>query len=98
MRDPLRRRAAVEQALVAFGLEAGDPLPRRALTDPGGRGRLRHPPLLIEDPRDEQFAALRTGPGITVELHSVSSLGLGGFSTAQPSKEARMNNVVRSYS
>ena len=33
---------------------------------------------------DEQPTAVRTGAGITVELHPVSSLGLSGLSTSQP--------------
>jgi hypothetical protein len=33
---------------------------------------------------------------VTVELHAVTSLGLGGFDTPA-SKEARMNNVLRFY-
>jgi len=34
--------------------------------------------------------------GVTVDLHPVSSLNLGG-STPPAFKEARMNNVLRNY-
>jgi hypothetical protein len=39
---------------------------------------------LRQDALAEQLAAVRTGAGITVELHPVSSLGLSGFDTSQP--------------
>src|SRR4051794_7731203 len=78
------RRAAVEQARRTFGDEPPDPLAGRALADFGGRGRLRQRPVLVDDPRNQQLALLQAERGVTVELHSVSSLGLSGFDTSQP--------------
>jgi hypothetical protein len=40
---------------------------------------------------------MRTGAGVTVQLHPVSSLELVA-STPPASREARMNNVLRNYS
>src|SRR4051812_34036832 len=53
--------------------------PRRLL-----RGRPRQRPNPALDPLNEQLPALRTGAGITVELHPVSSLGLRLVRTSQP--------------
>jgi len=68
--DLRSRRRAVIDSIRSAALEARDPLARGALADAGGRGRLR------PTSRDDPPAALRTGPGITVEPHSVSSSGL----------------------
>jgi hypothetical protein len=84
----------------AFFAKALEPAPDRALADAGGRGRRRHRPALRQDALAEQLAAVRTGAGITVELHPVSSLGLSGFDTSQPPRgpDDLLTNVLRSYS
>ncbi len=58
--------------------------------------RLRKRPPLLGNPPDHRQPSLRAEGGISVQLHPVSSLLLGG--SAPPAfKEARMNNVVRNY-
>jgi hypothetical protein len=97
LRGPrLGRRTAVEQARLSLGSPAGEPLGGGAPAHSGGLGRLREQPLSFEA-LYEQAPAFRAGTGITVQLHPVSSLSLGG-STPPAFKEARMNNVVRNYS
>jgi hypothetical protein len=73
-RNPLRGGAAVQQAGLALGPPAGQPLARRPLADPGGRGRRDQRPALLFDAADQKSAALRAGAGVTVDLHPVSSL------------------------
>jgi hypothetical protein len=70
----VRPAAAIEQALLPLVVEALEPAIDRALADAGGRGRRRHRPVVRENPLDEQLAAVRTGLGVTVDLHPVSSL------------------------
>jgi hypothetical protein len=72
--DVVSGRRAVEQAGLALGLEATDPLAGGALADFGGRGRLSQRPLLLDDPLAEQTPLLQAERGVTVELHPVSSL------------------------
>ena len=38
-------------------------------------------PVLLDHPRGEQLAGIGTGPLVSVVVHPVSSLGLGGFDT-----------------
>jgi hypothetical protein len=75
-------RAAVEQPGVAFGAVTGGPL--LAVF------------ALLDDAPDHDRPPLRAEGSISVKLHPVSSLLLGG-STTPAFKEARMNNVVRNY-
>src|SRR5919206_3681173 len=77
-------RAAVKQTGRAVRAPALEPAPDRALADAGGLGRRRYRPALLDYAVDQQPAAVRTGAGVTVELHPVSSLGLSGVGTSQP--------------
>lgn len=96
LEPPPGRRAAVEQPSVPLHPPAAQPLARRPLADAGGLGRRRQRPALLFDAPDQELATVRAGASVSVELHPVSSLNLGG--SAPPAfKEARMNNVVRNY-
>src|SRR5277367_4614253 len=67
-----------------FGPVAGQPLARGSVADPGRLGgRDQRPPRFLHA-IDQQLAALQTEPGVSVQLHPVSSLGLTGLSTCQP--------------
>src|SRR4051794_20740104 len=99
-RRAVRPRAAVDEARFPFLAPALQPAPGGALADAGRLGGRRQRPLLALDPLDEQLPAVRTGAGITVELHPVSSLGLSWLRHLSASKGARMvllTNVLRSY-
>ncbi len=76
-----RRRAAIDQPDLALGAVAIDPLARSALAHLGGLGRLAERPPLPNYAPGEPQALLRCEGGVTVELHPVTSLGLGGFDT-----------------
>src|SRR5437764_2925807 len=80
----MRTRAAIAQPSPTLLAPASHPSVDRALGDAGGLGRRPHRPTLLENPIDQQPAAVRTGAGVTVELHPVSSFGLRGLSTTQP--------------
>ena len=97
MRHRARRRGTIQQPALAVGPIAGDPLRAGALAHSGGLGRLRERPLLLEHPPHHRQPALRTERRVSVNLHPVSSLGLG-LQHHPASKGARMNNVVRNYS
>src|SRR5918994_1789406 len=75
--DPCRRRGAIEQAELALRAVAADPLARAAHADFGGRGRLRQRPALLDDAPCQQPALVQAEGRVSVELHPVSSLGLG---------------------
>ena len=94
--DRLRRRTAIGEAGFALAPVATDPLRAGPLAHSGGLGRLRERPALFNDAADHDCPALWAEGGVSVQLHPVSSLELGGFDTPA-SKEARMNNVVRNY-
>lgn len=79
-RDPWRRRAAIEQPLLAFKAVAGQPFRDRANAHAGGRSGLRQRPVQLLDPSYDQQAATRAGPRVTVDLHPVL-LGAEGVST-----------------
>jgi len=55
-------------------------------------------PAFFDHPPREQLAGVRAGPGVSVKVHPVFSLGLEVSITPPASKEARMNNVLRNYS
>jgi hypothetical protein len=88
--------AAIQESGISLSAPAVQPLAGRALADAGGLGRHHQRPVLLFDALDQQLAAVRAGAGVSVDLHPVSSLLLGG-STPPAFKEARMNNVVRNY-
>jgi hypothetical protein len=99
-RETARPRRAIAQTRPALLTPAPQPAPDRSLCDAGGLGRRRHTPALLTNPLDQQPAAIRTGAGITVKLHPVSSLELV-VSQLPASKGARMSlptNVLRNYS
>ena len=68
-------QSKIEQAQVAFG-KAPDPLAGGHHAHTGGLGRRRERPALLEYAACDQATAIRTGPGTTVELHPVFSLGV----------------------
>jgi hypothetical protein len=82
--DRLRCRGAVEQASLAVGAEALNPLAGRATADLGGPGRLAQRPIVLDDPPTQQAALVQAESGVTVQLHPASSLALSGLSTSQP--------------
>jgi hypothetical protein len=67
----------VQETVRRFRAVAGQPLARRAVTDSGRLGGRRsdHPAFL--DTVDQQLAALDAESSVSVQLHPVSSLGLG---------------------
>src|SRR5688500_5069534 len=69
MRPSSRRRRAIEQALLALGAVATKPLRDRAHAHAGGFGCRRERPTLRLDPFHHQQATMRTGAGVTVQLH-----------------------------
>ena len=91
-----------------------DPAARRALRPGGGPatcarsghdsgrlGGLRQRPPRVFNALYQELSALDAEPGVTVQLHPVSSLGLIAWQLSA-SKERRManhrrNNVVRNY-
>src|SRR5215218_1549550 len=81
MRDRTRCGGAIVEPNLALVPVAADPLSRRALAHLGGQGRLAERPTLIDDPPDKPQPLLRCEGSVTVELHPVTSLGLGGFDT-----------------
>ncbi len=89
-------RAAIEQALLAFGLEPAKPLVGRRPTDPGSVGRLGDRPALVDDPGHQELPTehVETGPMLGHEsLPTVWS-----FDT--PNRERRLsavNNVCGKY-
>jgi hypothetical protein len=66
VRDPLWRRGTIREPGLALGPPACEPLGGGARTHAGCRGRLGVRPALRFDPLDEQPAAARAGPGVTV--------------------------------
>src|SRR5207249_5689910 len=64
-----RRRATIQQTLLAFLAVAAPPLRDRAHAHAGGLGRRRKRPTLTPNPFDRQAAAVRTGPRVSVQLH-----------------------------
>src|SRR5215210_7018088 len=76
----VRARAAVRQALIAL-FEALHPLHGGAHAAAGGLGRRPQRPALFKHAGGDQSPALRTGVGVSVKVHPVSSLGLGGLDT-----------------
>ena len=72
-------RRVVDQPELPLGPVAADPLARAADADFGGRGRLRHRPLLFDDPAAKQAALVQAEGGVSVKVHPVSSLGLSGL-------------------
>src|SRR5256884_4793190 len=80
-RPPPRRETAIKRARLALVAPPAQPLGRCPLADAGGLGRRPQRPALALDPCDDQPSAIRTGARVSVELHPVSSLVLGGFDT-----------------
>src|SRR5688500_2008135 len=76
-----RRRGAVHQTQLALRPEAAHPLRGGALAHLGGLGRLGERPILLDYPPSEPQPLLRREGRVTVELHPVTSLGLGGLDT-----------------
>jgi hypothetical protein len=72
VRDQVRGAAAVGEASLALLAPALEPAVGGALADAGGLGRRHQRPGLALDPLDEQLAAIRTGLGVTVNLHPES--------------------------
>jgi hypothetical protein len=72
-RDRARSRGTIQQADRAFGLVAGAPLARGALADSGRHGGLRQRPPRAQS-LDQQLATFDAEPGVSVQLHPVSSL------------------------
>src|SRR4051794_30080109 len=73
-RHPMRLRRPIEQAGIAFGVEAGDP-PMRALTRHAHRPgdvRYRHP--LLSDSTDQKTATMHRQPGVTVRHEDLRML------------------------
>src|SRR5262249_53541683 len=87
--DGLRSGRALEQALLALVVVAGQPLAGRAHAHARGLGRLRERPAPLLDSLDDQQPAVQTGARVAVQLHPVTSLGLVGV-IPPASKEARM--------
>jgi len=78
---PLRCRGAIQQPMLTFQAKASDPLAGRALADPGGLRRPRQRPTLPQRPINQQLApldGLDAEASVSVKLHPVSSLVLGG--------------------
>jgi hypothetical protein len=71
-----RRRGAVQQPAGSLRPIAPQPLAGGALADSGRLGGPRQRPPRPLDTFDQQLAALQAEPGVSVQLHPVSSLGL----------------------
>jgi hypothetical protein len=76
VRLALGGRRAIGQARLPLGAIAPNPLATGALAHSGGFGRLRERLPLLDDAPAHHQPAPRTEPGVSVELHPVSSLGL----------------------
>ncbi len=79
--DVLGRRGAVKQAGLAFGELAADPLAAAPLAHSGGLSRLHERATLLDHSSDHDFSALRAEGRVSVQLHPVFSLDLGGLDT-----------------
>src|SRR6266540_133106 len=99
VRNRLRRRAAVKQTRLALLAPALQPAVGRPLANAGGLGRRRQRPALALDPLNEQLPTLRTGAGVTVQLHPVSSLGLVASAplSLQGDPDVLLTKVLRNY-
>src|ERR1035437_7265295 len=95
----LGRRGAINQPNEAVLSPALQPAVGGELTDARRISSFAQRAARALDPLNQQPPAVRTGAGITVQLHPVSSLGLGGFSTAQPPRRpgCLLTNVLRNY-
>jgi hypothetical protein len=76
-----RGRGTIGQSGLALLAVATHPLARRDLAHLGGLGRLAERPTPIDYPPGQPKALLRCERRVTVELHPVTSMGLGGFDT-----------------
>jgi hypothetical protein len=74
-------RGPIEQARLALGLIAGNPLAGGRLAHLGGLGRLGERLISFDQSVNEEPALVQTERGVSVELHPVSSLRLGGVDT-----------------
>ena len=70
-----RRGGAIQQPGEPFGPVAGQPLARGPVTDSGRLGGLRQRPPRVFNALPRSSSALDVEPGVTVQLHPVSSLG-----------------------
>src|SRR5919109_4149213 len=75
MRDRPGRTRVIVQPELALDPESGHPFTCAADTDPGGPGRLRQRPLLLDDLAAQLTTTLQTERRVSVKLHPVSSLG-----------------------
>src|SRR6266571_1748604 len=91
-----RRRATIQQTLLAFLAVPAPPLRDRAHAHAGGLGRRRKRPTLLRNPLDRQAAAVRTGPRISVQRHPDPSLELVAWQL-QPPRRPGWNNALRNY-
>src|SRR6185312_10365773 len=82
--DALGRRRAIEQPSYALDPKTTSPLSSTTLADLGGLGRLLQRPAFLNHSASKKLPLLQSERSVTVELHPVSSLGLGGFDTSQP--------------
>jgi hypothetical protein len=73
-----------------------NPRRARAVAHSGGRGRLRDRPSLLDHTTRHRQTALRAQSCVSVNLHPVTSVGVG-LQQPPASKEARMNNLLRNY-
>jgi hypothetical protein len=92
--DASGRGGAVVEGELAPSPIATLPFARGALAHLGGSRRLGERPVLLDDAAGESSAVVQAERRVSVELHPVTSWGLGGW-TPPASKEARMNNVLR---
>jgi hypothetical protein len=69
----------------------------RALAHLGGRGRLGERPALLHNPPGKNTPLVQTERRVSVKIHPGDLLGTQWLRHPSAPKEARMNNVVRSY-
>src|ERR1019366_9531540 len=76
MRDRERGRRTIQQAELAVGAIAANPLASAPLTDLSGLGRPLQRPSVINDSPAEIPALVQAERSVSVQIHPVSSLGL----------------------
>ena len=74
VRDPLRRRRAINETGFAGRRVSTNPLPRATDADPRAAAAAVTRPSLIDDATDQQPPPVPTESRVTVKLHPVSSL------------------------